>query len=332
MENKLAKKCLRSQQRIEETVSRKSFYQTLMENPISEMFYRLIRKSKSRKESNTQCHVVDNLKYYETSEQRKCFAYYYEDLAIPKDNGYDVFLKLCNVRCDEIQDKCSKSDESLSFCEADIEKAIDHLNNGKTMDEYGLSSVHFKAGKSELVPIITKFVNKILTDKKITSVFKTGIITPVLKKGKDPKLLENYRGIIVTSTCGNLFECTLLNKLHYTQSDLQLVFTEGLSPMIASHLVSEAKAESSERKSTVYMATLDSQKALDVVHHSILLDKLFEKDINDTALLVIKDLYQNISSKVKWVGGLSDSFPINQGSVKAESSQLICTKSTLTNC
>ena len=63
----------------------------------------------------------------------------------------------------------------------------------------------------------------------------------------------------------------------------------------------------------IYMATPDSQKAFNVVHHSILLDKLFEKDINDTAWLVIKDLYQAISSKVKWEGGLSDSFPINQG-------------------
>ena len=34
---------------------------------------------------------------------------------------------------------------------------------------------------------------------------------------------------------------------------------------------------------------------------------------NDTTWLVIKELYQDISSKVKWVGGLSDSFPINQG-------------------
>ena len=73
------------------------------------------------------------------------------------------------------------------------------------------------------------------------------------------------------------------------------------------------------------MATLDSQKAFDVVDHSILLDKLFDKDINDNAWLVIKDLYQDITSKVKWVGGLSDSFPINQG-VR----QHIYTKYTLT--
>ena len=82
--------------------------------------------------------------------------------------------------------------------------------------------------------------------------------------------------------------------------------------MIASLIVNEVKAESIEQKSTVYMATLDSQ-AFDVVDHSILLDKLSDKGINDNAWLVIKDLYQDITSKVKWVGGLSDSFPIDQG-------------------
>ena len=55
--------------------------------------------------------------------------------------------------------------------------------------------MHFKAGKPELVPVITKVCNHILDTKKIPVAFKTGIITPVLKKGKDPKMLENYRGI-----------------------------------------------------------------------------------------------------------------------------------------
>ena len=85
----------------------------------------------------------------------------------------------------------------------------------------------------------------------------------------------------MTSILGKLFEYTLINKLNYR--DMQFVFTEGLSPMMLSLIISEVKAESIEQKSTVYMATLDSQKAFDVVDHSILLDKLFDKDINDNA-------------------------------------------------
>ena len=51
-------KQFRSQQRVEELVRCKTFYQNLMENPTSEMFYKLIKKSKSKKESNTTCLVV----------------------------------------------------------------------------------------------------------------------------------------------------------------------------------------------------------------------------------------------------------------------------------
>ena len=88
---------------------------------------------------------------------------------------------------------------------------------GKSSDEYGLSSEHFKAGKSELIPMITKDFNKILMDKKILPVLKTGIIHPVLKKGKDPKLLDSYVGITVTSIFGKLFEYILLNKIELYQ-------------------------------------------------------------------------------------------------------------------
>ena len=312
--NKLAKRALRSQQRVEEAVSRKAFYTSLMENPSSSKFYQLIRKSKSSKEDSSSCIVVDGVRYTDATSQRKCFAQYYEDLAVPKDNGYDnVFMELCNLRCEQNRACLSDSSDNLSFSEVDIEKVINKLHNGKSPDEYGISAEHFKAGKSELVPVITKIFNHILDTKKIPAVFKTGVITPVLKKGKDSKLLENYRGITVTAIFGKIFEYALLEKLHIAQSEMQFGFTEGLSPAMAGLLISEAKAESQENKTHIYAATLDSQKAFDVVHHAILLDKLVQTNIHDTSWLVIRDLYSDISSRVKLLDGLSDSFPINQG-------------------
>ena len=179
----------------------------------------------------------------------------------------------------------------------------------KSSDEYGISAEYFKAGKSELVPVITKIFNHILDTKKIPAAFKTGVITPVSKKGKDSKLLENYRGITVTAIFGKVFEYALLEKLHIAQSEMQFGFTEGLSPAMAGLLISEAKAESQENKTHIYVATLDSQKAFHVVHHAILLDKLVQTNIHDTSWLVIRDLYRDISSRVKLLDGLSDSFP-----------------------
>ena len=87
----------------------------------------------------------------------------------------------------------------------------------------------------------------------------------------------------------------------------------GVSPVNYPDPDPEAKAESQDNKTHISVATLDSQKAFDIVHHAFLLDKLFQINIHNTAWLVIKALYQYISSKVKFLDGLSDSFSINQG-------------------
>lgn len=206
-------------------------------------------------------------------------------------------------------------DESthIEITESEVGSAIDQLNNGKAPDEYGLSSEHFKAAKSVIVPVLTDLFNQIFTEKKVPASFKTGIITPVLKKGKDSKCMENYRGITVSSALGKLFEYTVLNKLKVQQSEHQFGFTKGLSPIMASLLVTEAKAEAYQNRELLYFATLDSVKAFDVVHHTILLDKLIDKGICKDIWLIIKDLYSDISSKIKWLGDCSDGFPINQG-------------------
>ena len=101
---------------------------------------------------------------------------------------------------------------------------------------------------------------------------------------------------------------------------------------MASLLVNKTKAESQDNKTHIYVATLDNQKAFALVHHAILLDKLFQASIHDTSWLVIKDLYQDISSRVKLLDGLNDSFSINQGVRQVEFYQHAFIKFTLTNC
>lgn len=315
LENKLAKRTLRSQQRTLEAVKRKSFYDSLMENPTNQKFYQLIKRARSKQESNATCIQENGVRHFDSGQQRRCFAQYFEDLAIPKDQKYDnIFLELCNVRVTETETRyrCDTSTD-VRITESEVGIAIDQLNNGKAPDEYGLSSEHFKAAKSVIVPVLTDLFNQILTEKKVPATFKTGIITPVLKKGKDAKCMENYRGITVSSAFGKLFEYTVLSKLKFEQSDHQFGFTKGLSPTMASLLVSEAKAEARLNHESLYFATLDSQKAFDVVHHTILLEKLSDKGIQKDIWLIIKDLYTDISSKVKWLGDCSQDFPINQG-------------------
>ena len=63
--------------------------------------------------------------------------------------------------------------------------------------------VHLQLNTGEsIVPSIVNLFNKIIQSGKIPKVFKTGILTPIHKKGKDPTLTTNYRGITVTSVLG----------------------------------------------------------------------------------------------------------------------------------
>ena len=145
--------------------------------------------------------------------------------------------------------------------------------------------------------MITETFNQIIKEKTVPSRIKTDIMTPVLKKGKDAKAMENYRGITVSGALGKLFEYSVLSKLNFTQSSQQFEFTRGLLPIMAGLLISEVKAEVQFSGSEgLFLATLDSQKAFDVVHHAILLEKLAQKGVHKDIWLIVKNLYEGRTS------------------------------------
>ena len=118
----------------------------------------------------------------------------------------------------------------------------------------------------------------------------------------------------MTAVMGKLFEYCLLEKLNLTnQSELQFGFTKGLSPIMSSLIITEARAEAKRTKSTLFFATLDVQSAFDVVQHTILFDKLQDRNISPTYWLIIKELHNGLPTKVKWLGSFSESFALKMG-------------------
>ena len=172
-----------------------------------------------------------------------------------------------------------------------MQNSIDKLNTNKSSDEYGINAEHLKNSKKSISSFLTKTFNKILEIRKAPTSFKTGVLTPVLKKGKDTTLCASYRGITVTSIIGKTFEYSMLRKLKLTNmTDLQFGFTEGLNPIMVSLLISESKCEKKKNSKGI-----------------------IDQSIHPTLWLIIKDLYSGLTSKVKWAGELSESFDNLEG-------------------
>ena len=316
IELKEQKKLLRKKQRYEQAIARNRLYNQLMSNPDTQLFYRLIRKNSGNGKMHSNCLKVNGSYLFLPSEQREAFAQYYEDLSLPKEDEFDnSYVNLCTIRQKILEQ--SFKDQSIPlkpFEESEITKAINLLNSNKACDESGIYAEHLKYCQNEIAPYLTSLFNHILKTRKVPHLFKTGILFPVLKKEKDPAAVSSYRGITVTPIIGKVFEYGLLPKLLLrNNTDLQFGFTEGLNPLISSFVISESKTEQLTNHENFVIAIMDVQSAFDVVQHRIMLDKLIDRNVHPTLWMIIKDLYDGLTTKVKWMDGLSESFPILQG-------------------
>ena len=86
-----------------------------MQNPNTDKFHQLIRRNRGNSGHKTCSLVKNGNEIFSPEKQRKTFAEYYEDLSVPKDNGYDsAYLELCNVRHELIKQVCEETFEVVS--------------------------------------------------------------------------------------------------------------------------------------------------------------------------------------------------------------------------
>ena len=70
---------------------------------------------------------------------------------------------------------------------------------------------------------------------------------------------------------------------------------------MAGLLISEALYEKKLDKENFYITFLDVKSAFDVVRHEILLDKLLDQKLNPIYWKILREVYSDLSSKVKWL-------------------------------
>jgi hypothetical protein len=184
------------------------------------------------------------------------------------------------------------------------------------------------------VPVIVNIINKIFRDLDIPENLKSGVVTPVLKPNKDERYPENYRGISVANTLSTIVESILKEriepKLLPIQSKLQWGFTEKSSSLNAAFIVTRAAEYRRETSDELYIITLDAQKTFHRLNHELLFNKLYHDGICGDLWIMLRNMYREVSVKVKWDNNLSRKVDVAQGIRQYQNCQPCYIRDTIT--
>ena len=318
---KEAKRRLRRLQRQQAYIERETLYKEIMtsEKEDQQLFYKLINKQRKTSQEGTKSLSLEGIELTSDEHIINGWKIHFEKLATPQDTNWDKDHEdLVNMNDILIQQLCTNINEPiLPITHEETRTAIKKLKKNKAPDAYGITAEHIQLAEDTLVPLLTTLANRTIESGTLPHHLKEGVLTPVLKKGKDQKIPSNYRGITVTTIFSKILEHALQTRLNNildtTQSKLQRGFTSKTSPLNAAFLVSEAIAEHLDQNSPVALVTLDAEKAFDRVWHERLFLKLYNDGVQGKLWLLLRDMQANGTTRVKWNCNLSTPFKTLQG-------------------
>ena len=185
---KAAKQCLRKEQRREAARIRTQKVENIMnaENN-SKTFFKLIKDQRKSSNPQTETLIVENQSYETEEDICQGWAKHFQSLATPLQNEkFDSEHKKLvdrDVAC--IKSICETENKEISPLQVEeVRRAIGKLKNNKAADVMGLTSEHLKLGGQSVENFLTDLLNYLLKTKKVSSILKAGIITPIYKKGE----------------------------------------------------------------------------------------------------------------------------------------------------
>ena len=298
--------------------SRENFFSKIMDTHAANdiTFYKLIRSQRSSAGGSGTQLEIDGELITDREQVLQAWAKYFGQLSTPSANP-----KFCQEHAGIISeevDRIARMEQDNTtpplVTPEDVEAAISKLNKGKATDPTGLTAEHLILGSPVLCDVLAELFNATLKASYLPAMMRSGCLTPVLKKGIPPPLDPgSYRGITVTSILAKTLEHVMLQKHQesLTQSELQFGFTKSRNPVMAALVLTEAIAEARDQDTPLYVATLDTSKAFDVVDHTSLKRRLYlsNPELWRSTVLLLEDN----TSQVKIDCALSPSYPVLQG-------------------
>ena len=203
----------------------------------------------------------------------------------------------------------------MPISEGEITEAVKSLKRNKSpgiddvMNEHIINTLNF------LLPVYVKLFNIIFNHSIIPENWLLGNILPIYKNKGDIYNPENYRPISLLSCLGKLFTTIINNRLSkYAEtfnvlSDCQAGFRKGYSTTDNLFIINSLIEIFKSKREKLFLAFVDFKQAFDTVWRDGLWQKLNTYHINGKCYNLIKNLYNNIKSRITTPEGSSVFFP-----------------------
>jgi endonuclease/exonuclease/phosphatase family metal-dependent hydrolase len=288
------------------------------------LFYRLVNKQRRTAVGPTTTTLVYKEHTYKDHDILGGWSSYFGDLAKPEANpDFDSeFAAVVSQDMEVYTEMAALCTEHITpFTADEVSICIRKLNRNKAADKYGLTAEHLRFGELGIVPAMTDLFNSVVSTASIPTVFKEGVLSPLLKKAKlSRKLPTNYRGITIISILGKVLELLFLLRcghiLKRVQNPLQRGFTSEVAPIYAALILMEVVNEYKDKGDDLTVIMLDAEKAFNKVWHQGLFRRLALSGVPRDLLGLIQDWYRGFRTQVRWGNQLSPAFTLHQGTIQ----------------
>ena len=194
---------------------------------------------------------------------------------------------------------------AVTFTTDQVIKGISNCSNTKAFGPDKLSIFHLKNLGPRAIEYLTAIINDSVTSCRIPAIWKSSIVTPIPKPGKD-SLGTSYRPISLLCPAAKVMEALILTTVntHLLPASDQHGFRTGHSTTSALlQLTSDVATCFNQRKPphrTVCVA-VDLTAAFDTVNHNALLSKIARSTLPEATCRWLLLLFATARSVVKSV-------------------------------
>lgn len=203
----------------------------------------------------------------------------------------------------------------------EVQTIIRDLHPRKAPGADGITNKVLKLFPPHLISLLTAIFNAAMANNSFPQPWKDAVVIGIPKPGKPKDQPSSYRPISLLNTMGKIYERLIYTRLRDFAEDNSLIpdtqfgFRAKHSCVQQVHRITEHILEGFSRSRPHKTGALffDVAKAFDKVWHEGLLYKLYQLNVPDRLVLIIRDFLSNRAFRYRAEGSLSAPHPIRAG-------------------